>query len=460
MPIIPYEQARSAQLGEPAKPIEPEFHYTPSLSQAFSIGLEESPIGSLERWAADKWDPTVSHEADPTYDVFNTLEGTPYSAYANDFIHVSNAQEAEQVKRRIDRELYRNHQMADVSFFSLPGVANLAGNVVGDPTVLIPGGEAVEGVRLGRAVGESALRSGAAGVAASSLAEGSLQATEETRTWDQSALNIGTAALLSAGLGALGGLHSGIRARVDTPGTMAERVLDTYGSGSMGAAQAGSETSLAGEGLKSAFGVEKLLTPTSPLLRAAASPSIATRRTMQQLAEDGLLRAKNAEGIPNDIPVTRRMELYRAGLADALVGLDDSFTQYRLGRASQVGDSVRLAAEDATGRTGEKLSRRDFAIEVGRAMLRNDEHDIPEVAKAAKLFRATVFDPLKDAAIENGLLPPGVQSQVADSYLTRLYDREKIAARRKSYVDANGVTQPGFEDRVGMASRTARKPVV
>lgn len=448
MPIIPYEEAQSATIGDPANRAWMEADRRPTMGEAFKFGFEGSPIGSAARWLGDKWDPTVKHDPEPGFDVFDTLQGTPYADYAGSFIGVTNRQEANQVRRRIDRELYRNEQMGNVSLFSLPGLAELAGNIGGDPTVLIPGGEIITGARLGRPALTTAGRAAGAGFVASSLSETALQGTEETRDWQQSAMNITTATALSGGLGGLASLRKGVSARIASKGDAAEQVIDTYSSGSVGAAQAGSATTLTQEGLKSAFGVEKLLTPTSPILRAAASPSIATRRTMQQLAEDGLYRAKNAEGIPNDIPVSRRMEMYRGGLADAVVGLDEAFTQYRMGRSGKVGDSIVMGAQDAVGATGGKLTRREFAIEVGRAMLRDDVHDIPEVARTAKLFRATVFDPLKDAAIENGLLPPGVKSKVAKSYLTRLYDREKIAARRKAWIDADGKPQEGFEDKI------------
>lgn len=449
MPIIPYENAQEATLGDPANRMwETVTAPKPTIGEAFHFGIEGSPIGSAARWLADKWDPTVKHEAEPGFDVFEGMENTPYAQYAHDFIGVTNHEEAAQVRRRIDRELYRNEQMANVSLFSLPGAAELIGNVVGDPTVLVPGGEVVSGVRLGRPALVSAGRTAAAGFAAGSLSEAVLQATQETRTAQESATNILLSTALSGGLGGLASLRKGVTARIASRADAAEQVIDTYASGSVGAAQAGSNTTLAQEGLKSAFGLEKVLTPTSPLLRAAASPSIATRRTMQQLAEDGLIRAKNADAIPNDIPVTRRMEMYRTGLADAVTTLDDSFINYRFGRSPRIGDKTWTAVQDITGSTHGKLTRREFAVEVGKAMLRDDTHDIPEVARAAKMFRAAVFDPLKDAAIENGLLPPGIQSKVAKTYLSRLYDREKIAARRKSWLDADGNVQEGFEDRI------------
>jgi hypothetical protein len=448
MPVIPFEQARAASLGNPAIQTPDDDSYRPSSGEAFHYGYEDSPVGSLETWLVDKFDPSVSHVPDAGYDALSTLEGTRYAPYAHSFIDVTNAAEAEQVKRRIDRELYRREQMASVSFFSAPGLAGLAGSIAGDPTVLIPGGEAVEGARLGRAALASAGRTAVAGTVASSISEAALQATQETRTGEQSEFNIGAATLLSGLFGAGGSLVRNLRGRVATPREAADQAFDTFAFGSLGAAQAGPETTLGQEGLKSAFGLEKVLTPTSPLLRAAASPSITTRRTMQQLAEDALLRVKNAEGIANDIPVTRRVELYRAGLADAMTGLDNEFVNYRLGRAPQIGDAARIGAEDALGQTSGKMTRRQFAIEVGNAMLHGDASDVAEVARAAKLFRATVFDPLKQAAIENGLLPPGVESRVAQTYLTRLFDREKIAARRKTWFDRDGNPQEGFEDRI------------
>ena len=68
-------------------------------------------------------------------------------------------------------------------------------------------------------------------------------------------------------------------------------------------------------------------------------------------------------------------------------------------------------------------------VEVGRALRRGDDHEIPEVAAAAREMRARILDPLKDRAEALGLLPEDVEVETAQSYFTRVWEVEQIQAR-------------------------------
>lgn len=451
MPIVPYSTAEKSTQSEPAERDDIEVDFRVDTDVAARLGVEESLAGSFAGWLSDKLDPTADRSIDPDFDPFDAIEGTGYADYADSFIHIRNREEFEKTRRRIDRELWRREQMEDQDFFSMANAANVAGNIAGDPTILLPGGVAARGVSLGRGALIAGGSAAVAGAGAAAVSETALQQLQETRTLEESLMTIGVTGLFGGALGAGGAvLGSGLEAasgRIGSRASAFEKTLDTYSSGSVGASQAGGVRSLSDEGLKSAFGMEKLLEPTSPILRAVASPSGETRRAMARLTEDALIRNKNMQGIASDVSVTRRIEMRRAGLSEALVGLDDSFLRYRSGGTGR-GASMRAGMQDLTGNTGGKLTRSQFAEEVGRALIRGDKSDIAEVQTAAELIRKTVFDPLKEAAIENGLLPEGVSSQVAESYLTRIYNRDMIAARRKAYRDADGNLQEGFEDKL------------
>lgn len=461
MPIVPYSTAEKSTQSEPAERDDIEVDFRVDTDVAARLGVEESLAGSFAGWLSDKLDPTADRSIDPNFDPFDGLEDTPYADYADSFINVRNREEFEKTRRRIDRELWRREQMQDQDFFSMANAANIAGNVAGDPTVLLPGGVAARGVSLGRGALIAGGSTAIAGAGAAALSETALQQLQETRTLEESLMTIGVTGLFGGVLGAGGSvLGSGLEAasgRVTSRASAFQRTLDTYSSGSLGAAQAGGATSLRDEGLKGMFGLDKALSGVTPITRAVASPSAETRRAMARLTEDALLRNKNAEGVPSDISVYRRIEMRRADLATGLVGLEDQFLQYRMGGGGRA-SGVKASLQDAAGQTGGKMTRAQFAEEVGRSLIRGDKSDIAEVQTAAELIRKTVFDPLKEAAIENGLLPEGVSSQVAESYLTRVYNREMIAARRKAYRDADGNLQDGFEDRIAkwLEGRQAR----
>jgi hypothetical protein len=67
---------------------------------------------------------------------------------------------------------------------------------------------------------------------------------------------------------------------------------------------------------------------------------------------------------------------------------------------------------------------------VGKAARREDKHPIPEVQRAAEAYRRLVLTPLRDRAVELGLLPENVTVVGAASYLTRVYNRERIKQQR------------------------------
>lgn len=451
MAIIPWDVLDTSIQSEPATR-EQEFDTSVdmSLGQSFALGFTgNSEIGAVSSWLADKFDPNRNRQVDPDFDPFDGLEDTPYANYANSFVDVQNREDFERIRKRIDRELWVREQFDDAGLAA--NVAGFVGEMLGSPTNLLPGGTAVRSAKLGKTVLSGARAAAIAGLGGSLASEAIMQNVQETRTPGESVANIVATTLFSgalgAGAGALGFGADKLATRAGSRFSAFEKAIDSYTTGSLSAAQVGGNTSLRDEGLKSMFGLDKALGGVTPITRAAASPSAETRRAMARLTEDALIREKNVRGIASDVSAYRRIEMRRADLATGIVGLEDKFLAYRMGGGGRAA-GLRASAQDLVGRTGGKLTRTEFAEEVGRALIRGDRSDIPEVQAAAELMRRTVFDPLKEAAIEQGLLPEGVTSKVAESYLTRIYNRDMIAARRKAYRDTNGELQPGFEDRI------------
>lgn len=204
--------------------------------------------------------------------------------------------------------------------------------------------------------------------------------------------------------------------------------------GSVGAA-AVATPGIAAETLRSAAGLEKALGFTNPYLRVVQSPSVRTRQVAQELADSGGLEfQKNDLGLATALggAVEIRARMWEAPLADSLMEMDRLFVAYRLGREKRLGDIQMLGAGDLLG-SGGKLTRTQFYEAVGQAMRRGDTHQIPEVQQAAQYFRKSLFDPLKERAMQAGLLDEGVEVTTAASYMTRIYDRVKIKARRPEF---------------------------
>lgn len=406
------------------------------LGAAFTSG---NTIGSL---AEATNQPPLAPE-NPDYDPFGSLKG--YEDHASSFIGANTDEEVAHIKGRIDGERRRSDLLAAGGWRGW--VSDIVAGIA-DPVNLIPvGGEAVAVGRGARSI-EGALRVGRAGFLSSAAQQSVLQATQETHTLKESAINVAAGTLFAGVLGAAAGalsrpLTREVAASAMRGGAIFERELSANIDpannnanpgqfGSVGAA-ARADTTLSQETLRSAFGAENALAFSSPTLRLGTSPSVETRRIAQDLAEQPLDLRKNVEGIETPISAETRIRQWQAPLAQGIVSLEDAFTQYRLGRDKRFGDIARLGASDLVNRDPGVLSWDGFKDAVGMAMRRGDEHPIPQVAEAARSLRKTVFDPLKDEAIKAGLLPEDVSVDTAASYLTRVYNTQRIAARRPEF---------------------------
>jgi hypothetical protein len=354
--------------------------------------------------------------------------------FAESFIESRSPAESNFIKLGIDRELEDRKTLEAAGGLGI--AAQFAAGAL-DPLFMIPVGKVLQAGRLARAgsIGAYAAVGGVSELAAEMAKHGS----QRVRTTDESAVNIGAATFLS---GVIGSFAPGfarsdmndLAARMDEitdPNVKVEDLKDpvTDGSGlSIGAAKV-REVTLEEETLVSAGGLEKL--PFSPLARVLNSPSKNARVQMETLSENPLLFKKNLAGIatgPEGGSVETRVKLWDAALATPLVDLDQAYLAYR-------GKGFKITAAIDTflgGRKG-KLSFDDFRVEVGKAMRRGDVHEIPEVQQASRSFRKNLFDPLKDDAIKNGLLPDDVDVSTATSYLTRVYNTQKIIVERTAW---------------------------
>ncbi len=76
-----------------------------------------------------------------------------------------------------------------------------------------------------------------------------------------------------------------------------------------------------------------------------------------------------------------------------------------------------------------------FWLELSVAIRNNDVAGNPDVLRAKELVQRTILDPLRDEAISLGLLPPNVSVATANSYLTRIWNRDKIIEDRIGFED-------------------------
>lgn len=435
MPLIKREEP--AGISDFETPPEPSEQNDPGMIDTAMAALrQDNLVGSSIAYTAEFYNR--SDEFDPDFDGFSEVAGTEHEQYEELWV-AWNREEFEGIKNQIDQERSDRGTLARSGYL---GTALTLGATIVDPTILLPGGVVVKGARTGQAALKSAASVGAAAGTATAIQETGLQATQITRTAEESAMAIGGSVVLGKVLGA------GIGAFVSRAEQRAlKRKLDTFATDFDDAAAAmfpdanssvGAARVQRGSGkLRNSLGADKAFGWQDPLIRLQTSDNHAARQIVRDLAETPLELAENADFIPTSLggSVETRVKLWDAPLAQTLTDLDQAYAKYRFGSAETSLAGARDTLSRIGGRSVPKMSYKEFKEAVGQAMIRGDVHDVPEVSEAAKSFRRQLFDPLKDRAIEARLLPEGVKSRTSISYLTRFYNREKIVARRPEFVE-------------------------
>lgn len=394
-------------------------------------------------------------EEEDDHSPLDEVQNTKYEQYLDSFVASRSSAETEFIKTKIDTEEKDREILADAGGAGL--AASIASGLI-SPTTFLPGGVFYKGAKTSQVALKTARSTAVAGAGAVAIQEGVLQSDQELRTGTESAVAIGAGAILA---GLLGG---GAAAALSTSERQTlTKTLDNYqdvmagleeefsgvGNRSVGAAQTDTRTGK----LKDADFIKKLpiINQQDPSIRLKLSDSTVSRRAINDLAENPLENVENADFVASSKggSVESRMKVWQGPLAQSLDDVSEGYKSYFFGKES--GSFKRAIAPIASEVTKHnKLTYTEFKIEVGKALRRNDQHEISEVAQAAQSFRKNVFEPGKQQAIQNGLLDADVDVRTAQSYLTRVYNRELIEARRGEF---KGVLQKHFEGQRLSASR-------
>lgn len=368
----------------------------------------------------------IPNENNSDYDPLDDIEG--YEEHAMSFIGRSEAGVA-WLKTSIDKQ---REARADMEASGAFGYAAMFAAGVLDPISWIgfgPGKALLQGGKLA-----AFAKTGAATAAGAAVSELALHASQEERTEEESYFAIGGAGLLGGVLGgAASVLSKGEVAELTEKVTKEALETPSINPRHAGAAEV-IKTTIKEESLVSALGLEKTV-KINPFGRVITSDSLAARRTVQDLAESNYYLEKNNAGKPTGQAVETSIKQYNALTGVASENLDSQFLKYRKSNGTGITSRVVTQTKDLLGAGGKegKLTYGQFKHEISRALRNGDSHQIPEVAEAAKFYRKNVFEPVKKEAIEQGLLPDDVDVKFADSYLTRVYNFEKLRAQPQQF---------------------------
>lgn len=415
----------------------PEPIADPSLVQTFEAAFRtENMVGS---YLASRGMPDPRRIEEGFNAIDYVKDDAEFAPYVREFAGVFNKEAADALKLQIKREQQDRRTIEAAG--GMGTVASLAAGVIDIPTLLpVFGGGMAGGSVLRTATGAAI---GAAMDA--TVSETGLQLTQVTRTGEETAYNIGGSILLGGALGTLAGRYLSTPQAVELSRKI-ERSEAEYDAVDNAFIAAGKGTSAGAAArntgplrLKDEDLIKKLpvINRQDPMIRLQLSDYDSARQTVRGLAETPLEYAENAQGVATEIggSVETRMKMWNAPLARTLSEMDTAYARYFNNAQEPTSWQVRLSPlksefQRLTG--GQKLTYKQFKEEVGKAAFSGEKHAIPEIAEAARFYRQ-LDDAMKQAAIDARLFPEDIAVQGDVSHLFRMYNKEKIIARRGEF---------------------------
>lgn len=155
----------------------------------------ENPIFSV----FSRKDLGLDNDEELGYSVYDDIKGTEFEKYLPAFVGIRNSRLAAARKYSI-MQLQQDSQTTDAAGWEGWVAKTVSGQA--SPTTFIPGVGLVKNAEGVYSISRSALRIGALNALGTTLDESVLQGTQETRTWQEGAMAVGTSAVLGGLLGA------------------------------------------------------------------------------------------------------------------------------------------------------------------------------------------------------------------------------------------------------------------
>lgn len=447
---------------------------------AKSAWERENEIGSFvaSQQSGFKFNNEIDPE-DPNFDIvdyiFNEVDNTNYAPYSENFLQFKNRRNAELYKKHLDKE-FKNTEILQNSGWS--GLAWGIGAGLLSPINFIPvGGSVYKAYKSGQFAKGIALT---AGIGAGTMAttEALLQGSQESRTLEESVMNVGAGTILA---GVLGGASAGLSKQkfnklakkvekdiqLDTSdikinpetqnveiepksvGAMAIKDRDLirkqYDDVYVPELKAKGENPLP---FKDYLKNQTALVPTivtdiakvlkidkltnkikiinnlNPIQRLTRTEyGVKPREFAEKLMKTGMFTNKNYDGIANAQSAEINKKTTLAKFNHNYKPVENKAYQDFKKRIKETGDSP-----------ADQLIKNDtqFFEAVSKAMINNDFIGIPEIDNLAKNARENVFQDLGNKAIDVGIFNDAILTKApitAKSYFPRLFNKLKVIGK-------------------------------
>jgi len=419
MPFVPSTETQFLPEKMLTEPEEQVLQEEPTMGEVAGALLRtENIIGSW--WTQPVGLPDTKD--DPTFDAYEMLTEDERNdeQFVKSAVFADNDSELEVLRTQFARERKDRETIAKGGATSFALALPIA---VADPISLMTiGGAVANTYRAGKSILSSGLVTGSLVTAETALQESMLHSTQLTRTYGESAVNMGAAFLLGSTLGM--GVQKLANYGLDEEATKAfADAMDPEAKIARGQNPALSDENVAQgfdsvgaartvEGTFEVKGkVAKALTKYfgfSPLTRTMTSDSLVTRRIANMLAENPV----DVDGAPLQ-SVESLAKIKGGRLAYAIDNNTRLFSEYR--------------------KSGGKMKRREFNEAVARAV-RTGDSEIPQIKQSADYWRNELYNPLRDEMVALKMLPEDVDVTTSVNYLNRVYNTQKIRANMPSFV--------------------------
>lgn len=429
------------------------------------------------------------------YNPLTEIRGSKYEGrYSSRFYGSLSRAETQAIQAQIDRE-EKDREISAAAGWGGTIAEFLAGTL--DPTLALPGGAVVRGVRGGYSIGRSALSAAVAGAAQGAAQEAVLQSSQATRTLEESAMSIGTGALLGA---IIGGSASAFLSRAETvraqrnldgiradmaehhglpytkeadayaaagardplmdvppgdaplaPGARVGEIVDQIQPSAVGRAESVGAAAVdlpdvkpvsilgqVGLALERVPIIRDIMVGTNPVTRTNFSDNVVTRRVSADLAESGTVMRDHLEGRPtvNGAAAETHIRVIRETMqAEATDIMTDAFVKYRFGDQAPRMAGTMAKIEDWRGTAPDKMTRKQFAEAVTVAMRNGDRSEVSAVQEAARAIRARVMDPLWEAAKKVFPTLKDMDRATAESYMKRQWNQRAMQEDPVGFAD-------------------------
>ena len=439
----------------------------PSFGEVMRASFEQqSGFHALYKSATQRTFPR-----DPNFALDEFFRRRPHMLpFEENFQDATSEAEARDIEGKVNREI-KNRAIIESAGFS--GVSASIGAAIVSPSTFVPFGGPMRGAK-----GIASITALSAGSVA--LDEGLLQATQETRTAEETELNIVATAILGAALGgavtfftpkelAASAANYGFQEGVPVPlvGNMALNAQETRPVG--GARGFTNEDQLLGvlssEQYDKASPAAKLLDKTlrlaakaGPVARNLTNRLPAVRGLQAQLSDAALpiVRRRDGEEIFEPTAVggtieTNTHQKHRSYLAKGLQAVEDEYAKYWHGKEELNWLTRNIAEVAGVVPSGGKISRRDFDKLVFLEMHRHNPEMPKEVQAAALRARKEFFDPLGKELVDVGLVSRLIGEAEDDlQYINHSFDRDAIVRRPNQFNEMIARNyQKAMEERYG-----------